>query len=46
MSTTTGTIASILDALIETFKDGQYGFESAAETVKDADYKSLFSEQT
>src|SRR5688572_6294806 len=44
MSTTTSSIASVLNSLIETCKDGQYGFQSAAETVKNADFKSLFSE--
>lgn len=44
MSTTTTSIASVLNGLIETCKDGQYGFQSAAETVKNADFKSLFTE--
>lgn len=44
MSTTTSSIASVLNDLIETCKDGQYGFQSAAETVKNADFKTLFSE--
>jgi uncharacterized protein (TIGR02284 family) len=44
MSTTTTSIASVLNSLIETCKDGQYGFQSAAETVKNADLKSLFSQ--
>jgi uncharacterized protein (TIGR02284 family) len=44
MSTTTRSIASVLNSLIETCKDGQEGFRSAAENVKSADFKSLFSE--
>ncbi len=44
MSTTTSSTASILNSLIETCKDGQQGFQNAAENVKTADYKSLFSE--
>ena len=35
---------SVLDELIETLKDGQEGFKQAAEAVKDAQLKSLFSE--
>ena len=34
----------IIDDLIETLKDGQEGFEQAAESVKDPQLKSLFSE--
>jgi uncharacterized protein (TIGR02284 family) len=44
MSTTTRSIASVLNSLIETCKDGQEGFRAAAENVKSADFKSLFSE--
>lgn len=44
MSTTTTSIASILNSLIETCKDGQEGFRAAAEAVKNADFKSLFGE--
>ncbi|MEA3208034.1 MAG: hypothetical protein QOE70_1091 [Chthoniobacter sp.] len=44
MSTTTASLASVLNSLIETCKDGQEGFRNAAENVKDADLKSLFSE--
>ena len=44
MSTTTTSIASVLNSLIETCKDGQYGFQSAAEKVKNADFKTLFNE--
>ena len=44
MSTTTTSIASVVNSLIEICKDGQEGFRSAAENVKDADFKSLFSE--
>ena len=34
----------IIDDLIETLKDGQEGFKQAAETVKDPQLKSVFSE--
>jgi uncharacterized protein (TIGR02284 family) len=34
----------IIDDLIETLKDGQEGFKQAAESVKDSQLKSLFSE--
>ena len=34
----------IIDDLIEMLKDGQEGFEQAAESVKDPQLKSLFSE--
>jgi uncharacterized protein (TIGR02284 family) len=44
MSTTPASIGHVLNGLIETSKDGQYGFQSAAETVKNADFKSLFTE--
>jgi uncharacterized protein (TIGR02284 family) len=44
MSTTTTSIASVLNSLIETCKDGQFGFQSAADTVDNADFKSLFAE--
>ena len=44
MSTTTKSIASVLNFIIETCKDGQEGFRSAAEDVKSADIKELFSE--
>ena len=44
MSTSTASIASVLNSLIETCKDGQAGFRSAGENVKHADYASLFSE--
>jgi uncharacterized protein (TIGR02284 family) len=44
MSITTKSVASILNSLIETCKDGQEGFRNAAENVKNVDYKSLFSE--
>jgi uncharacterized protein (TIGR02284 family) len=37
-------IVSIIDDLIETLKDGQEGFKRAAESVKDPQLKSLFSE--
>jgi uncharacterized protein (TIGR02284 family) len=35
---------SVLDELIQTLKDGQQGFEQAAEGVKDSQLKSLFNE--
>jgi len=44
MATTTKTVANLLNSLIETCKDGQEGFRSAAEDVKNAPLKSLFSE--
>jgi uncharacterized protein (TIGR02284 family) len=36
-------IISTINGLIETLKDGQKGFQEAAEGVKDANLKSLFS---
>ena len=42
MTTTTHDIASVLNSLIETCKDGQEGFRSAAENVKNADMAALF----
>lgn len=44
MSTTTTSITSLLNSLIETCKDGQEGFRAAAEAVNDNDFKSLFVE--
>ena len=44
MSKTTKSIASVLNSLIETCKDGQEGFRTAAENVKSTDFKELFSE--
>ena len=44
MSTTTKSIASVLNSLIESCQDGQEGFRSAAEDVKSADIKELFNE--
>jgi len=44
MSTTTVSIASVLNSLIEVCKDSQEGFRDAAQSVKDPDYKSLFAE--
>jgi uncharacterized protein (TIGR02284 family) len=41
---TSETIASTLNSLIETCKDGQEGFRVAASDVKNADLKTLFSE--
>ena len=37
-------IVSIIDDLIKTLKDGEEGFEQAADGVKDPQLKSLFSE--
>jgi uncharacterized protein (TIGR02284 family) len=42
MTTTTHDIASVLNGLIETCKDGQEGFRAAAEDVKNADMAALF----
>jgi len=44
MSSTTTSITSVLNSLIETCKDGQEGFRSAAEAVNNVEYKSLFVE--
>jgi uncharacterized protein (TIGR02284 family) len=44
MSTTTPSIASVLNPLIEACADGQEGYRDAAENVKNLDYKSLFAE--
>jgi len=44
MAITTKTIANVLNSLIETCKDGQEGFRSAAEDVKNTALKSLFNE--
>jgi uncharacterized protein (TIGR02284 family) len=44
MSTTTTSIASVLNSLIETCRDGQEGFRTAAENAKSNDFKSLFTE--
>ncbi len=43
MATTNDEVISILNNLIETCKDGQEGFRSAAEGVKNADLKTLFN---
>ena len=37
------TTISTLNDLIETLKDGQYGFKHAAENVEESDLKTLFS---
>jgi uncharacterized protein (TIGR02284 family) len=42
--TTTTSIASTLNTLIEICKDGQDGFRSAAENVRNTDFKLLFSD--
>lgn len=44
MATTTKTIAHVLNSLVETCKDGQDGFHSAAEDVKNPALKNLFNE--
>lgn len=44
MAITTKTIAHVLNSLIETCKDGQEGFRSASEDVKNTALKSLFNE--
>jgi uncharacterized protein (TIGR02284 family) len=44
MTMTTTSIASTLNALIETCKDGRDGFRSAAENVRNTDFKLLFSD--
>jgi uncharacterized protein (TIGR02284 family) len=41
-TTTTSSIASVLNELIETCKDGQQGFQHAAENVKNARLQQLF----
>ncbi len=46
MSTTTSSIASILNSLVETCKDGEQGFRAAADGVKDADLKAFFHEMS
>ena len=44
MATTTKSISSVLNGLIETCKDGQHGFRTAADDVKNPSLKSLFDE--
>jgi uncharacterized protein (TIGR02284 family) len=44
MAITTKSISSVLNSLIETCKDGQHGFATAAEDVKNPGLKSLFYE--
>lgn len=44
MSTATTSIASFLNSLIQTCKDGQEAFRAAAESVENADFKALFTE--
>lgn len=44
MATTTKSIASVLNDLIETCRDGQHGFHTAAQDVKNPSLKSLFEE--
>jgi uncharacterized protein (TIGR02284 family) len=43
MNTSPSTVASVLHSLIETCKDGQEGFQKAAENVRTPDLKALFS---
>jgi len=43
MSTTIDAVATRLNELIETCKDGEEGYRLAAETVKNADLKKMFS---
>jgi uncharacterized protein (TIGR02284 family) len=43
MATDYDEIISSLNNLIETCKDGQYGFQTAAEGVKNSELKTLFS---
>lgn len=43
-STTTQSIATVLNSLIETCKDGQEGFRLASEEVRDMTLKTLFRE--
>jgi len=43
MATDTTDVTSVLNGLIETCKDGENGFRTAAEKVKDPSLKSLFS---
>ena len=44
MATTTKSISAILNGLIETCRDGQHGFKTAAEDVKNPALRSLFEE--
>jgi uncharacterized protein (TIGR02284 family) len=44
MATTTKSISSVLNGLIETCKDGQHGFRTAADDVSNPSLKSLFDE--
>ena len=44
MALDTKEVVSILNDLIETCKDGEDGFRTAAEHVKSADFRSLFSD--
>jgi len=37
-------IASVINNLIETLKDGEKGFKEAADGVKDPELKSLFTQ--
>ncbi len=43
MATDNKDVASVLNSLIETCKDGEQGFRTAAEKAKDSSLKSLFS---
>jgi uncharacterized protein (TIGR02284 family) len=44
MATTTKSISALLNGLIETCKDGQHGFRTAADDVKNPALQSLFNE--
>lgn len=44
MATTTKSISSVLNHLIETCKDGEHGFKTAAEDVKNPAMRTLFEE--
>jgi uncharacterized protein (TIGR02284 family) len=44
MATTTKSISAVLNGLIETCRDGQHGFKTAAEDVKSPALRSLFEE--
>ena len=44
MATTTKSISSVLNGLIEALKDGQHGFRTAADDVKNPSLQTLFGE--
>ena len=45
MTTENSTVANVLNDLIETCKDGEYGFRTCAEGVKDASLKQVFEKR-